>query len=120
MKDNHAVRGVMLAIVQMFATGDLTDVMSTVSFNYLDHQGLGAGCVRGADGFSQVVRVARSEFISLGVSVADLIAEGDTVAARLVWTGTRTTGEQVERQTIDVVRVAAGLAVEHWGARVGT
>jgi len=49
--------------------------------------------------------------------VEDLIEAGDRVAVRLRWLGTQPSGQVDERQTIDIVRVASGRAVEHWGGR---
>ena len=72
----------------------------------------------GTAGFASVVAAARAAFTELHVEAADLIAEGDRAAARIRWRGTRPDGGVVDRETIDVIRVAGGLAVEHWGAQV--
>jgi predicted ester cyclase len=72
--------------------------------------------VRGADGFRRVVAGARSAFTHLEVTVEDLIAEGDRVAARIRWRGVLASdGRLVDRETIDIVRFADGQAIEHWG-----
>lgn len=105
------------AMVSMFATGDLSEIKATVHSDYLDHQGLGAGPIRRPDGFATVVRAARSDNDVLEVAVEDLIEGMDRAAARLSWRGTRSSGESVERETIDIVRVEDGRAVEHWGSR---
>lgn len=47
----------------------------------------------------------------------DLIQAEDRVAVRLRWVGTKPSGEVDERETIDIVRVVDGQAVEHWGGR---
>lgn len=109
-------KAIMQAMVEMFATGDLAALTSTVAPNYLDHQGLGGQVIHGVEGFAQVVHVARLGYVSLEVSIEDLIAEGNRAVARIRWQGTRTTGEQVDRETIDIIRVADGRATEHWGA----
>jgi predicted SnoaL-like aldol condensation-catalyzing enzyme len=103
-------------MVEMFRTGDISTVRSIVSDSYLDHQGVGSGEIVGADGFGHVVDVARQPFEALDVSIEDLFAEADRAVARLRWRGTLLSGEVVERETIDIVRVDDGLAVEHWGA----
>jgi predicted ester cyclase len=99
----------MRSMVEMFNTGDVAAAASVVSLDYVDHQGLGTGEIVGVEGFCHVVRVARSAFISLDVVIRDLIAEDDRAAARLSWLGTRATGEQVRRETIEIVRVACRL-----------
>jgi predicted SnoaL-like aldol condensation-catalyzing enzyme len=63
------------------------------------------------------VSVARSGFSELTTSVLDTVAEGDKVVARIEWRGIRTSGETERRETIDILRVVNGKAVEHWGAR---
>jgi predicted SnoaL-like aldol condensation-catalyzing enzyme len=45
-----------------------------------------------------------------------LIAEGDKVVVRLRWHSTDLTGKTLDRETIDIIRLANGQMVEHWGA----
>jgi ketosteroid isomerase-like protein len=75
--------------------------------------------VRGTEGFRRVVAAARASAVGLSVTVADLIADGDGAAARLRWRGVSPTGEPVDRETIDIIRIRDGRAVEHWGAASG-
>jgi predicted SnoaL-like aldol condensation-catalyzing enzyme len=112
-------KALMQRIVALFATGDLSSVDVVIAAGYTDHQGLERIEIRGPEGFSRVVRAARCAFPALQVDIEELIAEGDRVVARLRWRGTQSTGERVERETIDVVRVANGQAVEHWGTQMG-
>ena len=109
----------MRKMVEMFATGDISELGAVVSDDYHDHQGLRGVAVTGADGFRRVVEAARAATGGLSVSVADLIADGDGAAARLRWRGVSPTGEPVDRETIDIVRTRNGRAVEHWGAASG-
>ena len=120
MAEDHLVQGpaaVMRAMVSIFASGDLSKVEAVVHTDYVDHQGLGAGPIRGPDGFATVVRAARSNYEVLDVVLQDLIEGHDRSAARLRWRGIRLSGESVERESIDIVRVEDGRAVEHWGGR---
>ena len=105
-------------MIAMFGTGDVTSVGGIVSESYVDHQGLRGVDICGIAGFAAVVAAARAAFTELHVEAADLIAEGDRAVARIRWHGTRPDGGVVDRETIDVIRVADGLAVEHWGAQV--
>jgi predicted ester cyclase len=118
MTATHSAKFVMRAMVEMFDTGDDGRAEAIVSAHYVDHQGLGTGEILGVDGFRHVVRVARSGYTELDVVIEDLIADGDRVVARLTWRGTRPDGELVHRETIDIVRVESGLAIEHWGSRI--
>lgn len=97
----------------MFATGDVSGVADTVAANYVDHQDR----LHGRQGFVEVVAGARSGYDALHVEIQDVIEASDRVAVRLRWTGHRPSGDTDVRETIDIVRVAGGLAVEHWGAR---
>ncbi len=104
---------VMRSMVRMLATGDLDDVESVVSPDYLDHQGLDGSSLRGPEGFGRVVAAARRGSDELTVDIQDLIVAGDRVAARIRWRDS--TGD---RETIDILRTAGGRAVEHWGTRL--
>lgn len=78
--------------------------------SYLDHQGLGAGPLRGVDGFAFVVRTNFAAYRDLDVRIEDLFASGDRVAARITWEGHRTNDEHVVRRTIDIRRIENGRA----------
>jgi predicted ester cyclase len=104
-------------IVAIFATCDLSPVNEVISESYLDHRGLGGGEIRGQDGCHPVVNAARRDLLDLRVDLEDM-AEDDGVAARLRWHGTRSNGERVDRETIDIVRFESGRAGEHWGTRL--
>lgn len=108
---------VMRSMVAMFATGDLVELATTVHPDYLDHQGLRDGPMHGPDGFATVVATARSNWEVLDVVVEDLIEGDDRVAARLRWHGTRASGQVVERETVEIVRLEGGRAIEHWGGQ---
>jgi predicted ester cyclase len=103
-------------MVAAFDGGDLEPVAGIVHPDYLDHQGLdGQRPVVGIEGFAHVVRTARSAYAELSVEIVDLIEGADRAAGRIVWDGVRASGEHVRRETIDIIRVADGRAVEHWG-----
>jgi predicted ester cyclase len=107
----------MKAMVDMFTTGDLSELNATVDGSYVDHQGLGGEPERGADGFARVVEAARSGYQDLVVTIEDLITAPDRAVARLRWRGTRrSSGQEDERETIEIVRIERAKAVEHWGA----
>jgi steroid delta-isomerase-like uncharacterized protein len=72
------------------------------------------------DGFLQFLGALRSAFPDLTVTVEDLLAEGDEVAARWTWGGTQQgpflgiprTGEAVVGSGIGLFRIADGRIVE--------
>ncbi|MEQ1703460.1 MAG: ester cyclase [Ilumatobacteraceae bacterium] len=116
--DNNRATAVMEAMVAMFASGDPSEASASVDEAYLDHQGLGAGPLHGVDGFAFVVRANFASYRHLEVRIEDLFASGDRVAARITWVGRRSNGEHTTRETIDILRVSGGRAIEHWGAAV--
>lgn len=75
------------------------------------------------DTFKTTFKEAREGFPDLSVSVEDVMAEGDRVAARVTMRGTHRgefqgiapTGKRVEVKAIDMFRISNGKIVEHWG-----
>jgi predicted ester cyclase len=75
------------------------------------------------DTFKETFSEARGGFPDLSISVEDVMAEGDLVAARVVMRGTHRgefqgiapTGKRVEVRAMDMFRVSNGKIVEHWG-----
>ena len=87
---------------------------------------LPAAQVRGADRtvVAETLRGLRTDFPDLRVTVEAMVAEGDTVAARLTYAGTQAdpldtwsspdTGRRMARETWVFARVACGRIVEEW------
>ena len=107
-------------IVVIFNTGDLAEVNLIFSPDYVDHQRPPGMDVSGPDEFKQIVRGARTSLLKLKVTIEDLIAEDDKVVARLQWHSTDPAGKKIDRETIDILRLANGQVVEHWGAESWT
>ena len=63
----HANKATMKRIVDIFSTGDVSQLDAVIAPEYLDHQGLGGGAMRGQAGFRQVVTVARAALPDLQV-----------------------------------------------------
>ena len=108
--------GVMRRIVAAFATGDTHDCLEYVSASYVDHQGRDGMPLHGPDGFQQVVRAAHRS-TKPELFVEDVIAHETRAVARIRWRfASPGPDEPVERETIEIIRVEGGQAVEHWGA----
>ena len=112
-------------MVEVFNTGELSDLSSLVSPAYVDHQGIGGLEVVGPDGFAGVVALARQAHPGLRVVIEDLSAAGETVRAQLAWFEPEPTPGAISgtvqlphRRTLEVVRFADGVAAEHWGERL--
>ena len=72
-------------IVDIFNSGDLSEVDSLFSSEYVDHQRPSWLDVNGSEEFKQIVMGARKSLPKLRVTIEDVIAEGNTVVARLHW-----------------------------------
>ena len=108
--------GVIRRMVEAFRTGVAVDCEEFISPSYLDHQGRGGTPLHGPDGFRQVVRAAHRT-AAPQVSIADLVTDSQRAAVRLHWVfSSPEEGTRTERETIEIVRVEDGRAVEHWGA----
>ena len=90
--------------------------------DFIDHNPT-PGQAPGLEGVVQSFVMFRSAFPDAQVSVEDMVAEGDKVAARLTFRGTHRgefmglspTGKQVSQGGMDLVRFAGGKAMERWG-----
>ena len=75
------------------------------------------------DTFKETFAEAREGFPDLSITVEDVMAEGDRVAARVTMRGTHQgefqgiapTGKRVEVKAIDMFRISKSKIVEHWG-----
>jgi steroid delta-isomerase-like uncharacterized protein len=75
------------------------------------------------DTFEETFSEARAAFPDLNVTVEEVMAEGDRVAARVTMRGTHCgefqgiapTGKRVEVRAMDMFRISDGKIVEHWG-----
>ena len=99
----------------------LDDAASLISPNIEFRGSLGIA-VRGIEAFKGYVSTVRAAFPDFHNQVEDLIAEGDTVAARLTYRGTHRgemfgiapSGNVVKYSGIAVFRISAGLIQEGW------
>lgn len=88
--------------------------------NYVDH--IPGSPVQGIEGLQQAISTYLTAFPDLQMTIEDLIAEGDEVAARFTIRGTHTgelmgippTGRQVTVSALHILRVANGKIVEEW------
>jgi predicted ester cyclase len=77
---------------------------------------------RGLEGFKQYAATVRAAFPDFHNTIEDLIAEGDTVVARLIYSGTHRgplfgiapTGKQVTYAGVAIFRITGSKIVDGW------
>jgi len=77
----------------------------------------------GINGIKEVITSCRAAFEHLNVTIEDMIAEGDNVAARFTahgihkgdFMGLPTTGKPITMTGIEIFRIKDGKIVELWG-----
>lgn len=107
---------VLEKIVEIFNTGDVSEVENIFSSTYIDHQKPEWINVNGPEEFKQIVELAKKSMPNLEVTIEDLITEEDKIVVRLQWHSVDDAGKKVDRETIDILHFVDGKAVEHWGA----
>ena len=90
--------------------------------DYIEHNPI-PGQPPGLDAMKEFMGMFFAAFPDLDSTIDLLVAEGDIVAGRMTTTGTHTgdfmgipaTGKRVSYTETHIVRIANGIAVEHWG-----
>lgn len=117
----HAVT--MRRTYELISEGDVAGFGDFVADGFVEHQG-GPGFAPDKEGTLDFFRAMIAAFPDLRMTVEDLVADGDKVAARVRVTGTHRgdfmgippTGAAGDIQLIDIMRFDAdGLVCEHWG-----
>ena len=99
---------------------DLIDEL--LSDDFTEHEEL-PGLAPGREGVKQFFRMFNQAFPDSTFTAEHVLAEGNTVAARVTVRGTHqgefmgipATGKFVEFQAMDFVQFADGIATAHWG-----
>jgi len=110
-------------IKEVFNRGNIRLVDELLAPGFVDHEELPPGIPPGREGVKQLTNMFRSAFPDFKATIDDMIAEGDKVVARQTWSGTHKgefmgippTGKSVSFGVIDIIRIAGGKFVEHWG-----
>jgi predicted ester cyclase len=102
---------------------DLSVIDEIVSPNFVEHEVLPPGVPPGREAPRALFNMMLNAFPDFYATVEHLIAEGDLVVLHMTWTGTQEgefmgippTGNRISVNVIDIIRVANGELVEHWG-----
>ena len=116
-----AVEQICRAVIERgFNNGDLEGLDAFVATDIIEHQD---GATSGIDGLHALITELRTQFSDLHLEIQDAATSGDTVWFRIRATGTNdgpiwgrpATGRPIDITVMDVMRVADGRMVEHWG-----
>lgn len=110
-------------IDEVMVGGNLEVIDDLVGEKFVEHEEGLPGLPEGREGLRATMQAMLEGFSDIGVSIEDMVEDGDTIWARLRLRGTHTgdfmgvpaTGKPFEIGAIDVVRFQDGKAVEHWG-----
>ena len=110
-------------VEEVFNRGNISLADKFLAPDFVEHEQLPPGVPSGREGVKQLTAMIRNTFPDFKATIEDVIAEGDKVVIRMTWTGTQKgefmgvppTGKRVSFQVFDIIRVAGGKFVEHWG-----
>jgi steroid delta-isomerase-like uncharacterized protein len=124
---NAAVRAnedVVHDLLAAFNAGDLAALDRIVAADFIDHTPL-PGLQSDREGLKQAVTQFRAAFGDAHWSAEQLVANHDTIAARLTFRGTHRgeilgippTGQPVEIGGVAIYRISGGHVMEEWASR---
>lgn len=120
-KQNKAI--VRRFVEEVFNRGNMSVADELMAPDFVEHEELPPGIPRDREGVKQMTTMMRSAFPDFKATIEDIIAEGNKVVIRMTWSGTQKgefmgiapTGKSVSIGVIDIIRIADGKLVEHWG-----
>lgn len=110
-------------VEEIFNRGNISRVDEFLASGFVEHEELPPGIPPGREGIKLLTTIFRSAFPDFKATIDDIIAEDDKVVIRMTWSGTHKgefmgippTGKSVSFGVIDIIRIAGGKFVEHWG-----
>ena len=120
-EQNKAV--VRQVVEEIFNRGNISRADEFLAPDFVEREDLPPGIPRDREGVKQLTIMLRSAFPDFKATIDDIVAEGDKVVIRQTWSGTQKgewmgippTGKTVSFGVIDIIRIAGGKFVEHWG-----
>jgi steroid delta-isomerase-like uncharacterized protein len=103
--------------------GNISMIDELLIPDFVEHEELPPGIPPGREAPKVLFTMLRSAFPDLKATIEHLIAEGDEVVLHMTWTGTHKgefmgippTGKRISINVIDILGLAEGKFVEHWG-----
>ncbi len=124
IEENKAIARRFAEVLQeFFRTGDADLMDSVLAENVVQHISGQPPEAQSLEGFKQLLPALPKAFPDVLFEVEDLVAEGDKVAFRLIWTATHRgeffgippTGTRARVTEMHMFRIADGKVVERWG-----
>lgn len=108
---------------ELWSIGDSTLADRVFAADLRDHRSAPFEDVQGIEAELRFIALIRSAFPDLRVEIADLLVDGDRVAARVIHHGTHRgelldippTGRRVTYEGMVIFRMADGRIAERWG-----
>jgi predicted ester cyclase len=123
-EENKVIARRFVEVLQeLFRTRDPDVVDSVLAANVVQHISGLPPQAQSLEGFKQLLPALPHAFPDTLFQLENLVAEGDTVAFRVIWTGTHQgeffgiapTGTRATVTEMHMLRIADGRVVEHWG-----
>jgi steroid delta-isomerase-like uncharacterized protein len=110
-------------VEELFNRGNMGIIGEIFAPDFIEREQLPPGIPDGSEGVKVLTSMLRSAFPDFKATIDDILAEGDKVVIRMTWSGTQkgefmgvpATGKRVSIGVIDIIRIANGKVVEHWG-----
>ena len=110
-------------IEEIMNQGNMSLVDDLFAPDFIEHEELPPGMPAGREAVKQLPAILHGAFPDFSATINDLIAEGDRVVVYMTWSGTQQgewmgmppSGKPMSINVIDILRVADGKIVEHWG-----
>ena len=110
-------------VEELFNRGNMGIVGEIFAPDFIEHEQLPPGIPIGREGVKVMTTMLRNAFPDFKATIDDILAEGDKVVVRMTWSGTQkgefmgvpAAGKRVSFGVIDIIRIADGKFVEHWG-----
>ena len=110
-------------VEEVLNKGNMSRADEIIAANFIEHEELPPEIPPGREAPKLMFTMLRSAFPDFKATIKQLIAEGDKVVLYMTWTGTQKgefmgvppTGKRISIDVIDIVRIAGGKYVEHWG-----
>jgi steroid delta-isomerase-like uncharacterized protein len=120
-EQNKAV--VRQLVEEVFNRGNVASIDAYLAPDFVEREELPPGIPRDREGVKALTAMLHGAFPDFQATIDDIVAEGDRVVVRQTWSGTHQgefmgvppTGRRVSFGVIDILRMADGKCVEHWG-----